>query len=164
MDGQPTEWDNGYFDMLFKYDDTWTLTKSPAGAHQWTPSNQEEADMAPDAEDASIKVPTMMTTADMAMIRDPVPEDFEALPRTPKPSPMRSSEHGSNSFTATWAPRHATSAPTCPMRISFGRTPFQPEAPPTMLLRSRTPSKAADCPLLNWSKQPGQRIHVPWFR
>ena len=67
----PTTWDNGYFDMLFKYDETWTLTKSPAGAHQWTPSNQEEVDMAPDAEDASIKVPTMMTTADMAMIRDP---------------------------------------------------------------------------------------------
>ena len=57
--------------MLFKYEDTWELTKSPAGAHQWTPSNQEEVDMAPDAEDASIKVPTMMTTADMAMIRDP---------------------------------------------------------------------------------------------
>jgi len=67
----PITWDNGYFDMLFKYEDTWTLTKSPAGAHQWTPSNQEEVDMAPDAEDASIKVPTMMTTADMAMIRDP---------------------------------------------------------------------------------------------
>ena len=67
----PIQWDNGYFDMLFKYDDTWELTKSPAGAHQWTPSNQEEGDMAPDAEDASIKVPTMMTTADMAMIRDP---------------------------------------------------------------------------------------------
>ena len=67
----PIQWDNGYFDMLFKYEDTWTLTKSPAGAHQWTPSNQEEADMAPDAEDASTKVATMMTTADMAMIRDP---------------------------------------------------------------------------------------------
>jgi catalase-peroxidase len=67
----PIQWDNGYFDMLFKYEDTWELTKSPAGAHQWTPSNQEEVDMAPDAEDASIKVPTMMTTADMAMIRDP---------------------------------------------------------------------------------------------
>ena len=68
----PIRWDNGYFDMLFKYEDTWTLTKSPAGAHQWTPSNQEEVDMAPDAEDASKKVATMMTTADMAMIRDPV--------------------------------------------------------------------------------------------
>ena len=67
----PTQWDNGYFDMLFKYEETWTLTKSPAGAHQWTPSNQEEGDMAPDAEDASTKVATMMTTADMAMIRDP---------------------------------------------------------------------------------------------
>ena len=68
----PIRWDNGYFDMLFKYEDTWTLTKSPAGAHQWTPSNQEKVDMAPDAEDASKKVATMMTTADMAMIRDPV--------------------------------------------------------------------------------------------
>ena len=67
----PITWDNGYFDMLFKYEDTWELTKSPAGAHQWTPSNQEEVDMAPDAEDSSMKVPTMMTTADMAMIRDP---------------------------------------------------------------------------------------------
>ncbi len=67
----PIHWDNGYFDMLFKYEDTWELTKSPAGAHQWTPSNQDEADMAPDAEDTSIKVATMMTTADMAMIRDP---------------------------------------------------------------------------------------------
>jgi catalase-peroxidase len=68
----PITWDNGYFDMLFKYEDTWELTKSPAGAHQWTPSNQEAVDMAPDVEDSSIKVPTMMTTADMAMIRDPV--------------------------------------------------------------------------------------------
>ena len=67
----PIVWDNGYFDMLFKYDETWTLEKSPAGAHQWTPSNQDEEDMAPDPEDPSIKVPTMMTTADMAMIRDP---------------------------------------------------------------------------------------------
>ena len=67
----PIQWDNGYFDMLFKYDETWTLEKSPAGAHQWTPSNQAEEDMAPDPEDPSMKVPTMMTTADMAMIRDP---------------------------------------------------------------------------------------------
>ena len=67
----PTQWDNGYFDLLFKYEDSWTLVKSPAGANQWTPANPDEADMAPDAEDASRKVPTMMTTADMAMIRDP---------------------------------------------------------------------------------------------
>jgi len=67
----PIQWDNGYFDLLFKYEDTWTLEKSPAGANQWTPSNQDSDDMAPDVEDSSMKVPTMMTTADMAMIRDP---------------------------------------------------------------------------------------------
>lgn len=67
----PIQWDNGYFDLLFKYEDSWTLEKSPAGANQWTPSNQDRDDMAPDAEDSSMKVPTMMTTADMAMIRDP---------------------------------------------------------------------------------------------
>ena len=67
----PIAWDNGYFDLLFKYEDSWKLVKSPAGANQWTPENPDEEDMAPDAEDASIKVPTMMTTADMAMIRDP---------------------------------------------------------------------------------------------
>ena len=67
----PTQWDNGYFDLLFKYEDSWELVKSPSGANQWTPSNPDDEDLAPDAEDASIKVKTMMTTADMAMIRDP---------------------------------------------------------------------------------------------
>ena len=67
----PIAWDNGYFDLLFKYENAWKLVKSPAGANQWTPENPDEDDMAPDAEDASMKVPTMMTTADMAMIRDP---------------------------------------------------------------------------------------------
>jgi len=67
----PIQWDNGYFDLLFKYEDSWTLVKSPAGANQWTPANPDETDMAPDAEDATMKVPTMMTTADMAILRDP---------------------------------------------------------------------------------------------
>ena len=65
----PTKWDNGYFDLLFGYE--WELTKSPAGAHIWHAIDQKDEDMAPDAEDASIKVPTMMTTADMAMREDP---------------------------------------------------------------------------------------------
>ena len=65
----PTRWDNGYFDLLFGYE--WELTKSPAGAHIWHAVGQREEDMAPDAEDASVKVPTMMTTADMAMREDP---------------------------------------------------------------------------------------------
>ena len=68
----PTQWDMGYFDVLFKYD--WQLTKSPAGANQWTPINLEEADMAPDSEDPSKKVPIIMSTADMAMKMDPIYE------------------------------------------------------------------------------------------
>ena len=65
----PTQWDMSYFDVLFGYD--WELSKSPAGAHQWVPKNIEDKDKAPDAEDASIKVGIMMTTADMAMKVDP---------------------------------------------------------------------------------------------
>ena len=65
----PTKWDNGYFDLLFGYE--WELTKSPAGAHIWHAVGQTDEDMAPDAEDASKKVPTMMTTADMALRMDP---------------------------------------------------------------------------------------------
>jgi catalase-peroxidase len=66
----PTRWDNGYFDMLFGYD--WDLVKSPAGAWQWVPVNVKEKDLAPAAHDPSKKVPTMMTTADMAMRMDPI--------------------------------------------------------------------------------------------
>nr|WP_286222802.1 catalase/peroxidase HPI [Marinobacter sp. LA51] len=65
----PTKWDMGYFDVLFKYD--WELTKSPAGANQWKPVGLTESDMAPDPEDPSKKVPIMMSTADMAMKMDP---------------------------------------------------------------------------------------------
>ena len=65
----PTQWDNGYFDLLFKYE--WALTKSPAGANIWHPINIVESDMAPEVDDADLKVTPMMTTADMAMIKDP---------------------------------------------------------------------------------------------
>ena len=65
----PSEWGNDYFRLLFKYD--YELTQSPAGANQWTPINPEPEDMAPDARDPNKKVPTIMTTADMALKRDP---------------------------------------------------------------------------------------------
>ena len=68
----PTKWNMEYLEVLFKYD--WELTKSPYGAQQWTPKNLKAEDMAPDAEDASIKVPIFMTTADMAMRMDPAYE------------------------------------------------------------------------------------------
>ena len=66
----PTQWDNGYFDMLFGHE--WELTKSPAGAWQWTPVSIDEADKPADVEDASIKTTPIMTDADMAMIKDPI--------------------------------------------------------------------------------------------
>ncbi|WP_153130408.1 catalase/peroxidase HPI [Dechloromonas hortensis] len=65
----PTQWDNGYFDLLFGYD--WWLQKSPAGAWQWQPVNIKEEDMPVDVEDPSIRRPPIMTDADMAMKFDP---------------------------------------------------------------------------------------------
>ncbi len=65
----PTQWDNGYFELLFKYD--WWLQKSPAGAHQWEPINIAQEDMPVDVEDPSIRCKPMMTDADMALKFDP---------------------------------------------------------------------------------------------
>ncbi|MEW6051897.1 MAG: catalase/peroxidase HPI [Candidatus Zixiibacteriota bacterium] len=67
---KPTQWDMGYFDMLFGYD--WDLVKSPAGAWQWVPVNPAEKDLAPAAHNPSKRVTTIMTTADMAMRMDPI--------------------------------------------------------------------------------------------
>ncbi|MCP5165226.1 MAG: catalase/peroxidase HPI [Pseudomonadales bacterium] len=66
----PTQWDNGYFYLLFTYD--WELTKSPAGAWQWEPVDIREEDKPVDVEDPSIRYNPIMTDADMAMIKDPV--------------------------------------------------------------------------------------------
>ena len=65
----PIQWDNGYFELLFKYD--CELCKSPAGAHQWYAKDQKEEDMAPSAHDPSKKEPTIMATTDIAMKTDP---------------------------------------------------------------------------------------------
>ena len=66
----PTQWNNGYFDMLFGYD--WNLVKSPAGAWQWVPANVADKDLAPAAHDPAHKVTTIMTTADLALRMDPI--------------------------------------------------------------------------------------------
>lgn len=65
----PTQWDNGYFDMLLNHE--WEPTKSPAGANQWKPVSIKEEDMPVDVEDASIRCMPMMTDADMALKMDP---------------------------------------------------------------------------------------------
>ncbi len=65
----PVKWDNNYFDNLFNYD--WELTKSPAGAHQWTPKNGAAAGTVPDAHDPSKKHAPMMFTTDLALKVEP---------------------------------------------------------------------------------------------
>ena len=65
----PIAWDNGYFENLFEYE--WELTKSPAGANQWTPKNAEAQDTVPDAHDPSTRHAPMMLTTDLALITDP---------------------------------------------------------------------------------------------
>ncbi|NUP33896.1 MAG: catalase/peroxidase HPI [Streptomycetaceae bacterium] len=66
----PTTWDNGYLDNLFRYD--WELTTSPAGAHQWTPTDPAAADTVPDAHDPSKRHAPMMLTTDLSLKLDPV--------------------------------------------------------------------------------------------
>ena len=67
---EPTKWDNGFLDNLFKYD--WELTSSPAGAHQWTPKNSEGQGTVPDAHDPSKRHAPMMLTTDLALKLDPI--------------------------------------------------------------------------------------------
>ena len=68
----PIKWDNDYFDILFKYE--WVLTKSPAGAHQWTPKDASAKDTVPDAHDPKKRHAPMMSTADLALRMDPAYE------------------------------------------------------------------------------------------
>ena len=68
----PVKWDNNYFENLFGYE--WVLTKSPAGAHQWTPKDASAKDTVPDAHDPSKRHAPMMSTADLALRMDPVYE------------------------------------------------------------------------------------------
>ncbi len=89
----PTQWDNSYFDMLFGYE--WELTKSPAGAQQWKPSDPAAAELVPDAHDPSRRHAPMMTTADMAMRMDPV---YEPISRRFHENP----EEFADAFARAW--------------------------------------------------------------
>ncbi len=72
----PTQWSNGYFENLFNYE--WELTKSPAGAHQWTPKDGAGAGTVPHAHDADTKVSPCMLTTDIALRTDP---EYEKISR-----------------------------------------------------------------------------------
>ena len=89
----PIQWDMGYFDMLFGYE--WELTKSPAGAWQWTPKDVADKDLAPAAHDPSKRVAPMMTTADMAMRMDPI---YEPISRRFHENP----EEFADAFARAW--------------------------------------------------------------
>ncbi|MHB8869504.1 MAG: catalase/peroxidase HPI [Thermoleophilia bacterium] len=90
---KPTQWDTGYFDMLFGYE--WELIKSPAGAWQWRPKDVADEDLAPSAHDPSKRVPTMMTTADLAMRMDPI---YEPISRRFHENP----EEFADAFARAW--------------------------------------------------------------
>jgi catalase-peroxidase len=89
----PTQWDNSYLDMLFGND--WELTKSPAGAWQWTPKQAAAGNQAPAADDAAKRVPIIMTTADMSMRMDPV---YEPIARHFQKNP----EEFADAFARAW--------------------------------------------------------------
>ena len=89
----PIQWDNGYFDTLFGYE--WALTKSPAGAQQWTPKDPAAKTTVPDAHDRSKRHAPMMTTADMAMRMDPI---YEKISRRFHANP----DQLADAFTRAW--------------------------------------------------------------
>jgi catalase-peroxidase len=89
----PVKWDNDYLDILFKYE--WELTKSPAGAHQWTPKDASAANTVPDAHDASKRHAPMMTTADLALRMDPA---YEKISRRFHANPQEFAE----AFARAW--------------------------------------------------------------
>jgi catalase-peroxidase len=89
----PTQWDMGYFDMLFGYE--WELVISPAGAQQWQPKNCKPEHMIPDAHDPSKKSPPMMTTADLSLRFDPI---YEKISRRFHQNP----EQFADAFARAW--------------------------------------------------------------
>jgi catalase-peroxidase len=89
----PTKWDMGYLNVLFKYE--WELVKSPAGAHQWLAKDVAEEDMVVDAHDPSKKHRPMMTTADLSLRYDPI---YEPIARRYQQNP----EEFADAFARAW--------------------------------------------------------------
>jgi catalase-peroxidase len=90
---KPTQWDMGYFDMLFGYE--WEKVKSPAGAWQWVAKDVAEKDMAPAAHDPSKRYPPIMTTADLSLRFDPI---YEPIARRYHENP----EEFADAFARAW--------------------------------------------------------------
>ena len=128
----PTRWDMSYLDMLFGNE--WELTKSPAGANQWTPKQTTDTNTAPAAHDASKKVPIIMTDADMAMRMDPI---YEPIARRFHKNP----EEFADAFARAWF--KLTHRDMGPRARYLG-----PEVPKEELIW-QDPIPAVDHPLIN---------------
>ena len=89
----PTKWDNGFFENLFGYE--WELTKSPAGANQWRPTDRSADDTVPDAHNPSKRHAPMMLTTDLALRADP---DYELISRRYYENP----EQFADAFARAW--------------------------------------------------------------
>ena len=118
----PTKWSNGYFDNLFGYE--WELTKSPAGAWQWTPKDESAQGTVPDAHDPAKKHAPMMFTTDLALKMDPI---YAQISKRFHENPEEFAEGLRQGVVQADAPRHgarlaAASARWFPSR-SCGKTP-----------------------------------------
>ena len=113
----PVEWDNGFFDNLFGHE--WELTKSPAGAFQWTPKDASAQGTVPDAHDPSKRHAPMMFTTDLALRPRPhLRTDFEALPRPPGPVCRGLCQGLVQTDPPRYGPRRAASRPAgCPAAV-----------------------------------------------
>ena len=118
------KWDNNYFDNLFGYE--WELTKSPAGAHQWTPKNGAAAGTVPDAHDPSKKHAPMMFTTDLALKMDP---SYAQISKRFHENPQAVRRRVRQGLVQADAPRHGAAARgilarSFPRSRCCGRTPF----------------------------------------
>jgi catalase-peroxidase len=128
----PTRWDNGFFDNLFGYE--WELTKSPAGAHQWTPRDPGAAGAVPDAHDPARRHPPVMLTTDLALRADPV---YEKISRRFHESP----DAFATAFAEAWYKlTHRDMGPY--IRLLGPETPAEPRL-------WQDPLPAVDHPLIN---------------
>ncbi|MEM7218466.1 MAG: catalase/peroxidase HPI [Pseudomonadota bacterium] len=118
----PTTWDNGFFDTLFGNE--WVLTKSPAGAQQWTPVDGDRS--VPDAHDSSVRHAPMMTTADLALRVDPA---YEAISRRFHADP----DAFADAFARAWY--KLTHRDLGPATLALGA-----EVPPTQLWQDPIPA------------------------
>lgn len=154
----PTQWDNGYFDMLFGYE--WALTKSPSGAHQWYAKDCKPEHMIPDAHDPSKKHPPMMTTADLSLRFDPI---YESISRRFHQNP----DQFADAFARAWfklthrdlGPKSRYLGPEVPAEDLIWQDPIPAVAHPLVDAADVAALKAT---LLACGLSPAELIYTAW--